>query len=382
MASRLLLFATPIAVLLLVWQVPANTVPVVQDEIRLANVDAGSVDELGNYQAPVSALRDPSDSQAVLAAYTTSALSRDGHTQVVAGEQLDQFETSHQSFEPRSSFVASESPVETNGRREDEHRAATTRPMPSTTLAATSLPIRQPAVDRNNAPFLPAGVATKVAKLRHFSQQYWAEPDRRPQIEPELIAIATEVYGQPEIHFLPSRVVRRGETLASIADEYDLTWEYLADLNGIEPRRLQVGQELKVVPGPFGVIVERSRHQLTVHSNGYVVQNFEVGLGTANEFEETSTPIGRFTIANRITNPTWYGPDGVVTGDDPANPLGEHWLGLADIDGRQTSLGIHGTLAPQTVGHNASHGCIRMRSDDIAALFRLLPIGAVVEIRE
>jgi hypothetical protein len=42
--------------------------------------------------------------------------------------------------------------------------------------------------------------------------------------------------------------------------------------------------------------------------------------------------------------------------------------------------GIHGTNMPQSIGHAASHGCIRMRKHDIEELFAMLHVGDVVEL--
>ena len=44
----------------------------------------------------------------------------------------------------------------------------------------------------------------------------------------------------------------------------------------------------------------------------------------------------------------------------PDNPLGRHWIGLS-IGG----IGIHGTIAPSSVYHFRSHGCIRLHPDDV-----------------
>jgi len=54
----------------------------------------------------------------------------------------------------------------------------------------------------------------------------------------------------------------------------------------------------------------------------------------------------------------------------PENPLGKHWIGLS-IPG----IGIHSTIAPASVFHFQSHGCIRMHPDDIAGLFQRVSIG-------
>ncbi|MBI3772774.1 MAG: L,D-transpeptidase [Gammaproteobacteria bacterium] len=59
----------------------------------------------------------------------------------------------------------------------------------------------------------------------------------------------------------------------------------------------------------------------------------------------------------------------------PDNPLGEYWIGL-DAAG----YGIHGTIAPASVYHFQSHGCIRLHHDDIEQLFPRVSEGLIVEL--
>jgi lipoprotein-anchoring transpeptidase ErfK/SrfK len=42
--------------------------------------------------------------------------------------------------------------------------------------------------------------------------------------------------------------------------------------------------------------------------------------------------------------------------------------------------GIHGTDEPLSIGQSASHGCVRLRNEDVETLFRVVPIGTVVYI--
>jgi lipoprotein-anchoring transpeptidase ErfK/SrfK len=76
----------------------------------------------------------------------------------------------------------------------------------------------------------------------------------------------------------------------------------------------------------------------------------------------------------------------VIEADDPANPLGEFWIGLTGIDGHavgKESYGIHGTIEPDSIGKQASMGCIRMGADDITMVFELLVEGkSTVIVRE
>jgi L,D-transpeptidase ErfK/SrfK len=59
----------------------------------------------------------------------------------------------------------------------------------------------------------------------------------------------------------------------------------------------------------------------------------------------------------------------------PDNPLGSHWLGLS-----LAGYGIHGTIAPSSVFHFQSHGCIRLHPDDVADLFSQVKVGTAGRI--
>jgi hypothetical protein len=56
--------------------------------------------------------------------------------------------------------------------------------------------------------------------------------------------------------------------------------------------------------------------------------------------------------------------------------VGTRWLGLS-----RPRYGIHGTNAPRSIGHAASHGCIRLRNRDVERLFTMLQVGDAVKIR-
>lgn len=53
---------------------------------------------------------------------------------------------------------------------------------------------------------------------------------------------------------------------------------------------------------------------------------------------------------------------------------------LGPVDTMQRYIYIHGTPDSEPMGLPLSHGCIRMRNDDIVELFELTPVGTPVEI--
>jgi hypothetical protein len=162
------------------------------------------------------------------------------------------------------------------------------------------------------------------------------------------------------------------------------------------------------------------------------------GDGTFWRFE---TPRGRLAVVSKETDPVWVPPDwhfveqaqkrglGIVRlsrGDRIATPDGEISVSGSDVvkrtpDGRVTPLdasdereiaaggniiippfgtnqrkykgvlgthrinlgdgyALHGTNRPETIGRAVSHGCVRLRNEDIAALYDMVPVGTPVFI--
>ena len=65
----------------------------------------------------------------------------------------------------------------------------------------------------------------------------------------------------------------------------------------------------------------------------------------------------------------------------PDNPLGARALYLYDASGRDTLYRIHGTNEPETIGHEASSGCIRMRNIDVIDLYARVQLNTKVIVR-
>ncbi|HEY6359893.1 MAG TPA: L,D-transpeptidase [Vicinamibacterales bacterium] len=118
------------------------------------------------------------------------------------------------------------------------------------------------------------------------------------------------------------------------------------------------------------IIVSLPDRKLAVLENEQVLALFGVAVGAPS----TPSPIGTFTIVNRIPHPTYYRP-GKVIPPGATNPLGTRWLGLS-----QKGYGIHGTDNPRSIGHAQSLGCIRLRNADVERLFEHVRAGDIVEL--
>ena len=118
------------------------------------------------------------------------------------------------------------------------------------------------------------------------------------------------------------------------------------------------------------LVISIPDRKLALLEDGKVVKVYSVAVGAPG----TPTPEGHFKIINRLVKPTYY-HKGHVIRPGRANPLGNRWMGL-DLKG----YGIHGTNEPRSIGHAASHGCIRMGKKDVEDLFRYVHVGDAVMI--
>lgn len=105
--------------------------------------------------------------------------------------------------------------------------------------------------------------------------------------------------------------------------------------------------------------VDVETKRLTLWQGDALIRTYTVATGTW----DTPTPLGVFRITHRFS--------GQMGG------FGTCFLGLNVPWG---NYGIHGTNKPESIGYNASHGCIRMHVKDAEELYALVPNGTQVVI--
>jgi lipoprotein-anchoring transpeptidase ErfK/SrfK len=119
------------------------------------------------------------------------------------------------------------------------------------------------------------------------------------------------------------------------------------------------------------IVVSIPDRKLVLFEGDRVLRVYDVAVGKPS----TPTPQGTFAIINRVPNPAWYGPS-VTVAPGKHNPLGSRWMGLS-----AKGYGIHGTNVPSSIGKAASHGCVRMRQQDLEELFEMVTVGTTVELQ-
>lgn len=173
--------------------------------------------------------------------------------------------------------------------------------------------------------------------------------------------------------------IEPGDNLTSIGIKLNTTQGLLIRANNIEdPARIRPNQHLKYTPKDFRIVIERSTCRLYLLDKDGLFKRYQVGLGKPG-FETT---LGSYTIGNKEVDPTWHKPGAEpIPPGDPENELGSRWMPLVPVEeGLPMDLGIHGTIAPKTIGQYASRGCPRLHNEKVEELYDLVVRSTPVEI--
>jgi lipoprotein-anchoring transpeptidase ErfK/SrfK len=131
---------------------------------------------------------------------------------------------------------------------------------------------------------------------------------------------------------------------------------------------------------PAYIIIDRGSFTLRFYDHLKLARTYEIAVG----MQGLETPSGLHSIEWKQVDPPWYVPKkawagalaGTVVPPGPADPLKARFMSF------EGGAGIHGIDPSEysTIGHTASHGCVRMRIPDVIALYSRTPVGTPVYI--
>lgn len=190
--------------------------------------------------------------------------------------------------------------------------------------------------------------------------------DANPGINPYSLRVGQQICVPLTVQIYPSctttnyYVVRKGDTLQSIADYFNITYDQLYYSNyGIDPDDLYQDQILciPVGPSPVSVDIFVGERRLIVNRGGSVFRMYPI----AYENPLRPVPRGIFTVLNKQV--------------DPGVERGARWLGLSEA-----GFGIQGANTPQFIEAVSYGNSIIMSNQDVSDLFNLIPVGTAVKI--
>lgn len=186
-----------------------------------------------------------------------------------------------------------------------------------------------------------------------------------------------------------------GKPLEDVAAKYQIGLIAMLEANpGTDPYLPKAGTVL-TIPSQMllpdtkreGIVVNLAELRLYYYPKGEdKVVVYPIGIGQLGR----NTPEMVTSVSQKIPNPTWtptanirkaYLKDGItlpgMVPAGPDNPMGLFAMRLSAGTGQYL---IHGTNANFGIGMRVSSGCIRLRPDDIKALFNSVPKGTRVQI--
>ena len=210
-------------------------------------------------------------------------------------------------------------------------------------------------------------------------------------ITPGALPAATVLHADGVIGQLRQYQVRHNQSLIEIARQFDLGFNEIADANpGVDPFIPRAGSTITIPTAwiapavststPIVVNIAELRLYFFPKSRSSTFATFPIGIGD----EGRDTPIGNYTIIEKMQNPAWHVPKSIrvrspdlpeVIPPGPTNPLGSYALRLSRRD-----ILIHGTNRPWGIGRRSSHGCLRLYPEDIKQLFQIVHEGMRVAI--
>jgi len=137
---------------------------------------------------------------------------------------------------------------------------------------------------------------------------------------------------------------------------------------------------VRTLPKKFDtyLLVSRETFTLRLYKHLKLVKTYGIAVGQAG----LETPSGLYDINDKQVNPSWHVPMSAWAGDlagrvippGPDDPIKARWMGFYD------GAGIHGTVEDWSIGHAASHGCIRMHIWDVEDLYDRVPLHTPIYV--
>ncbi|MBE9140932.1 L,D-transpeptidase [Nodosilinea sp. LEGE 07088] len=131
----------------------------------------------------------------------------------------------------------------------------------------------------------------------------------------------------------------------------------------------------RAMPQADRIVLRLGERRVYVYDDEQMLESFPVAIGASN----TPTPLGQFEIFQMIVNPVWQSPwTGEIFSPGPNSALGLRWIGFVELPGG--IIGFHGTPTVDSIGQAASNGCVRLRNEDVLALYAHVSIGMTVVV--
>lgn len=180
---------------------------------------------------------------------------------------------------------------------------------------------------------------------------------------------------------IPATAEAAGQELSRPVEQWQAANERLAQkIAGQRPRDAYL-------------VIDTAQNRVILRKGDTTLRDMQASCGSGKVLEDVAsgrrwvfdTPRGQHRVQSKVADPLWIKPDwafleaGLPIPSNSAQraepgALGDYALGIGN------GYFIHGTLYKRMLGRNVSHGCVRLGDEDLAHLYRTLPVGTRVFI--
>jgi LysM repeat protein len=225
-------------------------------------------------------------------------------------------------------------------------------------------------------PAIQTALEKRDLKQAHQLLSKWHADESLAPAESQKVAmllgqLAGTVIYSTEHQLEPARVVKPGETLETIAKEYNVPWQLLAKINSVPAAdQVRPGQELKVVRGPFSAVVDLQRSEMTLEVDGRYAGTFPVTLPPGGAVAE-----GQWLVEKKLDSES-----AVPKFASAPPPAPYRMIILRNANAGATTTATL-TIAAESGPQPGQPGEIRVAIQDAEELSDILSVGSRVTVR-
>lgn len=229
-----------------------------------------------------------------------------------------------------------------------------------------------------------------LARMRWFGESLTLDQDLSvTHVDERVRAFVDEIAAELHVPARDAAVSVTGERFEIVPEETGQALDTDAAAAALRDALEGGGDEVDLVVHPIEaaktatdfsqvLLLRQSEHVLELYQDGHLTHSWNVAVGTSGY----RTPTGVYEVTLKRHMPTWVNPSpngwGASMprriGPGVNNPLGVRALNWS----APGAIRFHGTANVNSIGRDASKGCVRLTNDDVVELYDLVDVGTTI----